>query len=322
MSSFKTDTSSSVYKYIISNNKLNIILNYDSIKSFSDLRLFSHFLMKRVSTSHNNLQCPTTLEFLSENEKIVALESIKKGITNIGIDEVIYKFNELGYRGSNELKYLNNGIGTFGCSFTFGEAMPEEKTFTHILENKLQEPIFNFGIPGAGIQKIAKSFCTINNFYKLKKAIFVLPSLYRYEYIFMEESGKIDSLDFLPSWPLKIKNSMFAYESVYDAYDEYTFLNEFIKNINLIKLNAKLHKTDVIFTTWDYILHQHMRDLKIDNPDDIPKIRFIEQEMFNLGENVTTFARDGKHPGLETNIVAAETIYNRIKKNIYKNKLL
>jgi hypothetical protein len=83
MNSFKADTSSSVYKYIINNNKLNVILNYDSIKSFSDLRLFSHFLMKRVSTSHNNLQCPTKLEFLSENEKIVALESIKKGITNI-----------------------------------------------------------------------------------------------------------------------------------------------------------------------------------------------------------------------------------------------
>jgi hypothetical protein len=65
-----------------------------------------------------------------------------------------------------------------------------------------------------------------------------------------------------------------------------------------------------------------MRDLKIDNPDNIPKIRFIEQEMLNLNKNVTTFARDGKHPGLETNIVAAETIYNSIKKNIYKNKLL
>ena len=304
--------------YIIKYNKLNVILNYNDIKTYNDLKLFSHFQMKNISDTDifHCFQCPAKIPFLSKREKNLAIECIKKGVTDIGIDEVLYEFNELGYRGSNDIKNLKNSIGTFGCSYTFGEAMPEEKTFTYILQNKLKEPIFNFGIPGASIQKITKTFCTINNYYKLKKAIFVLPSLYRYEHIYKIKEKYIDSIDFLPSWPMEVDGSTDSYYSVYNSYDDFTFLNEFIKNINLIKQNAKINETDIILSTWDPTLYQYMKDLKIGNPDNLLKIRFLENERKGNGENVTTFARDGAHPGLESNIHTAKLIYNFIKNNI------
>ena len=264
--------------YIIEYDKLNVILNYNDINTFDDLRLFSHFQMKNISDTDifHKFQCPTKIKFLSQREKEIAVESIKKGVTDIGIDEVLYEFNELGYRGSNNIKDLKNSIGIFGCSYTFGEAMPEEKTFTHILQNKINEPIFNFGIPGASIQKITKTFCSINNYYKLKKAIFVLPSLYRYEHIYKRDERYIDSIDFLPSWPMEVNGSTDSYYSTYKSYDDLTFLNEFIKNVNLIKQNAKINETDIILSTWDPTLYQYMKDLKVGNPDNLLKIRFFE----------------------------------------------
>ena len=304
--------------YIIKYDKLNVILNYNDINNFNDLKLFSHFQMKNISDTDifNKFQCPTKIQFLSKREKEIALESIKKGVTDIGIDEVLYEFNELGYRGSNDIKNLKNSIGTFGCSYTFGEAMPEEKTFTYILQDKINEPVFNFGIPGTSIQKITKTFCTINNYYKLKKAIFVLPSLYRYEHIYKDGKKHINSMDFLPSWPMEVNGSTDSYYSIYNSYDDFTFLNEFIKNVNLIKQNAKINETDIILSTWDPTLYQYMLDLKIGNLNNLLKIRFLENERKGYGENVTTFARDGAHPGLESHTHTAELIYNFIKNNI------
>jgi hypothetical protein len=317
MKELETPNNLNIASYIIKHNKLDVILNYNNIRTFDDLKLFSHFQMKNISDTDifDNFQCPTKIQFLSKREKEIAFESIKKGITNIGIDEVLYEFNELGYRGSNNIKNLKNSIGTFGCSYTFGEAMPEEKTFTYILQDKINQPIFNFGIPGGSIQKITKTFCSINNYYKLKKAIFVLPSLYRYEHIYNMNKKYIDSIDFLPSWPMEVNGSTDSYYSIYNSYDDFTFLNEFIKNINLIKQNAKINETDIILSTWDPTLYEYMKDLKIGNPDNLIKIQFLENERKGHGENVTNYARDGVHPGLESHTHSAELIYNFIKNN-------
>jgi hypothetical protein len=115
---------------------------------------------------------------------------------------------------------------------------------------------------------------------------------------------------------MEVNGSTDSYYSIYNSYDDFTFLNEFIKNINLIKQNAKINETDIILSTWDPTLYQYIKDLQIVNPDNLLKIQFLENERKGNGETVTTFARDGAHPGLESNTHTAKLIYNFIKNNI------
>lgn len=304
-----------IFQIIKNKNKEEILFKYCDFNDFENLRLFSLYLLNKCT--NNICESPNQFTYMTKREEKQTEDAIKNNLTNIKIDDVKYDTCELGYRISNPLEGIKNSIGVFGCSYTFGIGIPNDKTFTHLLQERLGVPVYNFGIPGSGIQKITKSFCSINGFYKLKTAIFVLPSLYRYELIKQDGDYFIQE-DLIPNNPPSLLKK--TYELLYSEFDDITFFNEYIKHIHLIKLMAKVHGTEVYFTTWCGVTLDLLKKYNVDYFES-ESIRFLESERSHRGENVNDFARDGLHPGLKSHKLTCDTIYSILTKE-HKKKLL
>jgi len=295
-----------IFKELKKQNKESILFRYDQLKDYEELRLLSLYLMSKST----NIICesPTRFEVLHALEEKESKEAINKGKTSFKFEDVHYDMSELGYRITNPLENIKNSVGVFGCSYTFGVGVPYEKVYSSILERKLKKPVYNFGIPGGNIQKIAKAFCSINNFYRLDTAVFVLPSLYRYEFI-REAGDCFYQEDLIPNYPPY--DNPRVYKMLYEEFDDTTFFNEYIKNINLIKYNAKIQSTKTYITTWCKATLDLVRKYNLDLFN-VEQTRFVESEESHAGINVTDFARDGYHPGIRSHALSADSIYNAI----------
>lgn len=91
-----------------------------------------------------------------------------------------YTFNSFGFRYS-PLKYESD-IGAFGCSYTFGQSLPNDFIWHSKLSEYTGLSVLNFGVAGVGIEHIIDIFCIVAKFIKMKKAIFLLPHYSRIHY--------------------------------------------------------------------------------------------------------------------------------------------
>ena len=294
---------------LLKDYKKEYLIFDQNIESALDLKLVCNYLTNNVS-SNRDRTVPVTLDFLYSSEKEDSIKAIKNNLTKFKLEDVNYEINELGFRMKISMEKIRNSIGIFGCSYTFGVGVPNEHTYTNLLNNNLDETICNFGIPGAGIQKITKAFMAINSFYQLKKAVFVLPSLYRYEFV-RSKNDVIEILDLIHNY--RTEENIF--QCIYENFDDVTFLNEYFKNLNLIRYNAKIYGTEVIFLTWCGKTFDLDRNFNTNFIKD--KIDFIEvNEINGVGSNkieVNDFARDGSHPGVRSHKQTFEKIYNILK---------
>ncbi len=298
--------------------KAHILFDPEGIKSTKDIQLYSQTLLNRsiLGASMNALES-FTVRYTSEEEKEACLEAKKKGTTNIEEETVRYTISPLGYRLTNPLDSIHRSTGIFGCSITYGIGIPEDQTFSHLLQENLKTPVHNFGIPGGSIQKIRKSFISINNYYKLETAILVLPSMSRFEFIGKEPVDKVDTLyseGYVPAFnPINPARRGF-YEALYTYYQDITFFDEFSKNLQLIKLNAQINGTKLYLFTWDYVLLNLATHYKITGLENSPLVRFIENDELQRGEKVVDFARDGMHPGLRSQKSITDLILRKLGK--------
>ncbi len=293
-----------IYGYLSRIGKEDLVFNYNNLKSFEDLQLFSQSILNQsVLGVSNEHKAPLTVQYTSHFEKEQSIEAVKQGLTGIGLDEVRYTVSQLGYRLVNPLDTVYRGIGIFGCSITYGIGMPEDKLFTNLLQQHIKEPIHNFGIPGAAIQKIAKSFISINNFYKLKKAIIIIPALYRFEHMgedLVMDRKHLFSESYIPGFEPVNKNRREVWETVYSNFGDIAFFDELIKTITLIVQNAKINKTELHFYSWDYKVIEYVKKYKIEDLTPIPLLHFPENQEAIQGKKVFDFARDGAHPGVRS----------------------
>ena len=293
-------------------NKLgreDLIFKYE-VDNYDDLVLHNNFLLSKLSKFHADCKLPNTLRYLTDVEQNNSIDAIKNGKTEFKEEDVIYNVNELGYRTNNPISGMKNAVGVFGCSFTFGVGVPDENLCTTILERYMGQPVYNFGIPGGGIQKLTKSFTSINSLYKLKTAVFIIPSFYRYEFISSPNKNLIDQTDFIPNYKPTDKRGIENFDSIYSAFDNVTFLNELSKHLNLIKMSAKLNGTDVYFTTWCRDTINLIDKYKVEKFQ--TQVFFTESFEQIMGKKVTDFARDGLHPGVRTHMEVANSMYSFI----------
>ena len=311
-----------IYEKLRELKKYELLFNYDKIDELEDLKLFSQSILSQsVMGVVRTDTKPIKVRYTSSFEKEQSLTAQKKEKTNIGLDEVHYTVSSLGYRLTNPIESIYNGMGIFGCSITYGIGVPEHRTFSALLQNTLNKPIHNFGVPGGSIQKIRKSFISINNFFKLKEAIFVLPSMGRYELMGEEQyrgNPGIFSETYIPNYLPVNTNRIEFYKMLYTHFDDISFLDEFIKNLQLIVFNAKLNNTKLTFYTWDYKLQNLAVIYNIEELKNSPKIRFPEnEENVQHPNSVRDFARDGLHPGYRGhNSVYEVLLSDSFKKNL------
>ncbi len=278
------------------------------------------FITEKISQFHlNYINFPTTVKYLTSYEEEASTKAIKDKKTKLRDEDVNYHISPLGYRNSRTVEEMHNSVGVWGCSYTFGVGVPYADIYSNILENKLNTPVHNFGIPGAGIQKITRSFLVNNNYFKFKTAFFVMPSLYRFEYLSFNDyntekevpSDNVSTYDLIPNWTPK-HNKTLAKKSrmFYELHDEAFFIMEFNKNLELIRQNAELNGTKVYFTTWCNRAYKFL--LKYSMPE-IELVQFIENNENMISGSVQDFARDGFHPGLRSHQATADILYDLSK---------
>ena len=87
------------------------------------------------------------IEYYSENQFLPG------NIRNVSNDELAHmKINSLNYRTDNfENIDWNNSIVLFGCSNVFGTGLKDNETIAYKLEEILQRPVINMGVPSSSI---------------------------------------------------------------------------------------------------------------------------------------------------------------------------
>jgi hypothetical protein len=124
-----------------------------------------------------NSQPDTYVRYMSEYE-----EQTSKKIKN----DWDYYINPYGYRGHWQLKSDTKKIGFFGCSFTIGVGVLFENTFSNLVElHYASNPFYkvesiNLGLPGSGIQRIAKLVSASVNVFNFDAVVLTLPSSTRF----------------------------------------------------------------------------------------------------------------------------------------------
>jgi hypothetical protein len=307
-----------IMAYLRKIGREDILFNYDNLNSLEDLQNFCKYLLCQsvigIGTEKESL---TNVRFTTPMEKEHSLKAIKEGTTNLKAQDVSYNISELGFRLENPIDFIGKGVGVFGCSVTYGIGVPAEKTFCAQLQEKTGLPVYNFGIPGGGIQKITKAFVALNNQFKLKTAVFIMPSMHRFELIGLEDFDEIYTESYVPHFTPVNADRQAIYDLAYTHYDNLDFLDEFVKNMALIKANAKVHGTEVHFLTWDLALRDLAATYQIKDLLKYRIVHFLETSEKVQGLKVTDFARDGYHPGLRTQTSIANYLYYAI----FKSKL-
>lgn len=290
------------------------------VSTLEELIESNAFITEKTSMSHRDCKnFPITLKYLTPYEQEVSIKAIQDKKTNFKEDDVEYYINALGYRNNRTAEYMHDSVGVWGCSYTLGVGVPYTDIYSSILESKLNTPVHNFGIPGAGIQKITRSFIVNNNYFKFRTAFFVIPSLYRVEYLSFNDystkeevpSDNVTTFDLIPNWTPK-HNKVLAKKSrmIYEIQDEAFFIMELSKNLELIRQNAEINRTKLYLATWCNQVHKYL--LKYDLPR-VELVQFVENNENFLGNSVNDFARDGYHPGVRSHQATADTLYNMYK---------
>ncbi len=303
----------SIMTYLKDTEREHILFNYDNLNSFEELQLFCKYLFYQsimgIGTQKDSLP---NVRFTTPYEKEQSLKAIKEGTTNLKAGDVSYNISDLSFRLENPIDFVGKGIGVFGCSITYGIGVPAEKTFCGQLQSLINTPVYNFGIPGAGVQKIAKAFVALNNQFKLKTAVFLMPSMHRFELLGLEDFDELYSESYVPNFTPINSLRQGVYDLAYTHYDDIHFFDEFLKNLALIKTNAKLHGTEVHFLTWDMRLKELAATYQVKDLNKYKIVQFVDIAEKVQGVKVTDLARDGAHPGVRAHTNIATYLYHAI----------
>jgi len=257
------------------------------------------------------------IEYLSDIEKYHTAEAEKKGKTTINKGDVSYYINSYGARGNWSIEeqkddYLK--VAVFGCSFTFGEGLPEDKTWASQLVQKLEvdKPIqlINLGYPGGSIAKNLKHFKYLTDVYKIDIAIFLLPTHWREEYAnYYTSDYPVEFYNFIPNFALDQQKE--KWEQYYTYATDGTRFYDMVKMISYMELIASTKGIETYYSSWDEQTINFIRDHKLVKMHQIlPFFKFLENM---LGPHLDSkFARDGYHPGIASQDLFSSEVADRI----------
>ncbi len=199
-------------------------------------------------------------------------------------DEISYKLNSDGYR-SLEWDQINwsESVIVFGCSNVFGVGLQEEETFTGQLQALLGRPVINLGVQGSSISFVLHNTLKyIEHFPNPWAVINLWTSLERF-HRYLDSGIFFDGI-----WSSKKSQDFFYHWSVKNKINSETHSYFNILAIRELWKNRTIHLESSFF------------DLPFKNLG-CPCIKIID------------YARDNQHPGFETNKIAADYFYRRLK---------
>lgn len=246
-----------------------------------------------------------------------------------------YRINKNGFR-SDHFNILNNqdlNIVVAGCSYTFGEGLPEEYTWGRLLQNKMQKAnnkrvqMYNLGYMGnsaINIISLIKSF--ISQYGKPDYIFICLPDLTR-DVIYDKNENRYKNTIVQKRY---IENKK-QFESEFQYVKNFVYENNIYKVINLMHMFEMLCDfagIKLIWTAWAkpdieiYKQSNFKHFIEIDNDLDpiIDEHSFNAKEVIKSAdlENVNNWpfwkkARDMNHPGSRWTNAVSNIFFNEIR---------
>lgn len=242
--------------------------------------------------------------YLHDGEEAQSINAYKKGITDYDpvLNTFNYYVNDFGFRGRNQPIFEDRNISFFGCSFTFGVGLPYEDHYVQMIGEKLKTNVLNFGIPGAGISRIARIFYLISKFQKMDLAVFNMPHFSRLEYP-LQYKQHPTIVNIITNYRHLSPEEDAIRIKISEALSEDYLTFDFLKNLTFIENVAKLRNIKTVYTSWDVPVHDLLSTYFADDQDKLlPWFQFVEyKDTLHFKK-----ARDGAHPGRESSRVFTE----------------
>jgi hypothetical protein len=240
------------------------------------------------------------LEFLNLNRFIFCkdIEELKKLI------DIRYHSNRDSYPFEKKfIESLEPEVENcyYGCSWTYGSCIKQENVWTSQLDklggfNKTN----NFGRPGAGIEEILRLFVTTTRLFKMKRAIFLLPEIYRYTIPVLYKNEKIQYRNFFINAEPGASNTeaKTIWNSIYSLPEEF-FIERARIYIEMMIYISQILNIEIYIGSWGNetrkILSTYSNTkLNINIPDS------------------DRLAEDSKHPGPEAHKIIAKNFFESI----------
>ena len=251
-------------------------------------------LHKFIKKSKGDIQ----VQYISEIEQEMSENAVGKPLVSYILDDVSYIINEMGFRGS--VIRDKNSIACYGCSTTYGIGLPEKDIFHHVLGDRLSRNVHNFGAPGAGVDKISRYFNNTSNYFEFTTAIFMLPSMYRFEKP-AKSFDNISNKEVFFQENILPRDNNTEVDRIYGIFDDNYFKAELIRNVHHIQQIGKTKNILTYFSSWDDTTYKTLKQyLGNDSEFLLPT--------FNSTEVNATLARDGSHSGPDVHRHFAQTI--------------
>ena len=271
--------------------KLNIL---DS-KCLSDVDHYSKLEAKDKAIADTGT---TTFDFYSIDDLKYAHEWPHEPFT--------YVINQHGFR-FEEIP-TETDLAVFGCSFTFGLGLPNEMLWHNILAKELNLSCLNFGMCGSSIKSIIDVFLIVSKHIKIKKAIFLLPSIERSQ--IAKTHPLQDRVDYLTAMPNQQSHLCNSYSIDTVKYFKYMPEEELQKDakesIYLSQYVAQHRGIDAYYASWDPNTTVLIKAIEFNNGVLLP-------DWWTPVELSDDKARDKMHPGHGHNKYWADKIKPYIK---------
>jgi len=281
---------------------------------------YNKFLLGETSKMHLNWEMMKPEHFISDYEREQSKVAIRKKTTQYSLEEFSYTLNEIGYRSRPTAEFTMGMVGFYGCSFTMGVGLPEKHTFVNLFEKSTGLKCANFGISGAGSNKIMKAFISSTSCLDISTAIFILPSIYRFE-LFYRTAESLRTQDIAPS-NYRPKNAgtylhyhkehMERIKSVYALFADEQFADELVRNLEIIVSHCLLRNMQCFFTSWC----QHVYQILCEYVNSSWILDFIDLYKLVPEAGDQGLGRDGLHPGPMTHESVAAALSSKFQINV------
>jgi hypothetical protein len=220
---------------------------------------------------------------------------IRGGHSIYGEHDVLYRFNSLGYRGSDFSAQADIRIVAVGCSYVFGLGLPQEHLFHERFAEKLRSTVphsaivWNLAVAGASNDYISRILYQALPLLDPHIVLVNFTHLRRREYVSVE--NKV--VKYLPSHtPADSVQQMICrhFEALSSPFDDY--LNHF--------RNYKAVEHAVANRCWLY-----------SQPEWLPKPAYLDCEHWAGPLCSVDKARDGDHPGPVSHRVLAALYWDK-----------
>jgi hypothetical protein len=210
-----------------------------------------------------------------------------------------YNFNEYGYRCSNFERQEKN-VMTLGCSIGFGNGIPSNLRFSSVFCNLIGNNVgdWNLSWPGVSCDYVARMAVKCIPILKPDILLVNFPNIARRE--FFDING--DLFSHRPNRATYSSIESEIHKAFMNLTSQYQDLCNLYMNYMAIKNICKLNGVTLLYSV-------HEIDFK-------SAINVVpDQQFFVPALKKVDFARDGGHPGVNSNKIHGEHFFERLKSN-------